>query len=214
MGSRANNFFKGLRQSYGVERQQNVDTTNEDRVVCIRVHPSKGLARGERDQIQRFKSCVWDTCVDDEPLVSILFPDGKDSTVMTGLLSKFDCTILDPYRGRHWPTRRSTYPCATGRCGAELPLELPLAATLHWDAGLSRKRNWDPRPPWLITTGRQGQSANVQRSELHGSIRETSSNPKLRKGSWAIQSIGRRSRMRHSFGHGCEGTRLSRREAS
>ena len=80
--------LKAFRKSNGVERHLYVDTTDEDCVVCIHDHSCERLSRGERDGIWGFKSCVCDTCVDDEALVAILFPDGKSSTVLTGLLSK------------------------------------------------------------------------------------------------------------------------------
>ena len=75
---------KGFGQSYGVERHLYVDTTNEGRFDCTHVDACERLSRGERDRIRCLKCSVWDACIDDAAMVSILFPDGKDSTVMTG----------------------------------------------------------------------------------------------------------------------------------
>ena len=78
LGVKCELILKGLRLYYGVERHLCVNFTNEDRVVCIHSYPCKRLSRDERDHIQRFKSSVWETRVDDEALVSILFQDGED----------------------------------------------------------------------------------------------------------------------------------------
>ena len=87
--------LKRLPQPCGVERHLYINTTDEDRVVCIYVHPCEVLARGQRGRDRRLESSIWDARADNEALVSIPVPDSKDSTMLTGPFSKFAHTVLE-----------------------------------------------------------------------------------------------------------------------
>ena len=89
------------------------------------------------------------------------------------------CLVGDtcPHQGRH---ALATVHCSVSTCAA-------IGSNFVLN-GCTKpcKRNWVHqlvKAPQLKASRRQGQSANVQRSEMLGRIHVTSSNPKLRKGS-------------------------------
>ena len=145
-----------VRQPHGVERHPHIHTTDEDGSFVSIMHTGEGLSRGERDRIRRLESSVWDARIDDEALVSILFPDSEDSTAMTVVFEMLSHHARREHAKNHLSWAAIPY----------TRLDAPLRQST---ASLSLR-----------------QSANVQRSEVHGRLRVTSSHPKLRNGSWAL----------------------------